>query len=59
MSVQPTEQCVQMFFRMVAPAVTIDPAASAFRTELSGSAPTAASPPTVRPERRRKERRSS
>ena len=32
----------------------IDPAASALRTLASGSAPTAASPPTVRPERRRK-----
>ena len=56
--VQPTEQCVQMFLRSVAPDVTIEPAASALRTLASGSAPTAARPPAARPERRRKARRS-
>src|SRR3954471_17993511 len=57
-SVQPTEQCVQMFLRNVAPEVGIEPAAPALRTLPSGSAPPAPSPPTVRPERRRKARRS-
>ena len=56
--VQPTEQCVQMFLRSVAPEVTIVPAASALRTPASGSAPTAAREPTVSPERRRNARRS-
>src|SRR4029079_1292035 len=59
MTVQPTEQWVQIFLRMVAPAVAIDPAAFALRTVASGKAPTAASPPAARPERRRKLRRSS
>src|SRR5690348_11302307 len=36
-TVQPTEQCVQMFLRMVAPDVAMDPAASALRTLVSGS----------------------
>src|SRR4051812_29160630 len=59
MTVQPTEQWVQIFLRMVAPAVAIDPAAFALRTVASGKAPAAASPPAARPERRRKLRRSS
>src|SRR5256714_10102234 len=42
MTVQPTEQCVQMFLRMVAPEVAIDPAASALRTVANGNVPTAA-----------------
>src|SRR4051812_931890 len=58
MTVQPTEQCVQTFLRIVAPEVAMDPAASALRTVASGSVPIAARPPTVRPERRRKVRRS-
>src|SRR4029079_8708220 len=57
-TVQPTEQCVQMFFRMVAPDVTMVPAASALRTPVSGSAPRAASPLAVRPDWRRNVRRS-
>ena len=44
MTVQPTEQCVQMFLRMVAPDVAIEPAASALRTLASGSAPTRGEP---------------
>ena len=45
-TVQPTEQCVQMFLRSVtaAPRAGGGPA-SALRTLPSGSAPTAASPP--------------
>src|SRR5512136_1261992 len=42
-TVQPTEQCVQMLLRMVAPA-TLGPAASAFCTLASGSAPIVARP---------------
>src|SRR5262249_15995433 len=59
-TVQPTEQCVQMFLRMVtcAPAGGGGPA-SALRTLASGNAPTVARPPATRPERRRKARRSS
>src|SRR5215475_8826729 len=58
-TVQPTEQCVQMFFLMVtcAPAGGGGPA-SALRTLASGSAPSVARPPATRPERRRKPRRS-
>src|SRR4051794_19883344 len=57
-TVQPTEQCVQMFLRMVtcAPAGGGGPA-SALRTLVSGSAPSVARPPAARPERRRKARR--
>src|SRR5262249_4965974 len=59
-TVQPTEQCVQMFLRMVtcAPAGGGGPA-SALRTLASGNAPSVARPPATRPERRRKARRSS
>src|SRR5262249_15203627 len=57
-TVQPTEQCVQIFLRMVtcAPAGGGGPA-SALRTLVSGSAPSVARPPATRPERRRKARR--
>ena len=49
-TVQPTEQCVQMFLRMVtcAPAVPAADRASALRTLPSGSAPTAARPPAAK-----------
>src|SRR6185437_13510893 len=59
-TVQPTEQCVQTLLRMVtvAPCAGGGPA-SALRTPLSGSAPSAANPPAAMPERRRKARRSS
>src|SRR5262249_61763390 len=56
-TVQPTEQCGQIFLRIVAPA-TLGPAASAFCTLASGNAPIVARPPATRPERRRKLRRS-
>src|SRR5215471_21828117 len=58
-TVQPTEQWVQMLLRMVtaAPCAGGGPA-SALRTPESGSAPSAARPPAARPERRRKLRRS-
>ncbi len=58
-TVQPTEQCVQMLLRRItsAPGAGGGPA-SALRTLPRGSAPSAASPPAVRPERRRKARRS-
>src|SRR5437588_6294393 len=59
-TVQPTEQWVQMFLRMVtcAPGGGGGPAC-ALRTPLSGSVPSEARPPATRPERRRKVRRSS
>src|SRR5262249_19886835 len=57
-NVQPTEQCVQMFLRIVTAAPGVG-AASAFFTLVSGSVPSAASPPAASPDRRRKERRSS
>src|SRR3954468_20466129 len=58
-TVQPTEQCVQMFFFVTAPAVSGPAtAASALRTLPSGIALSAARPPPARPERRRKLRRS-
>src|SRR5262245_32089141 len=58
-TVQPTEQCVQMFLRMVtaAPGLAGGPA-SALRTLASGKLPSAARPPATRPERRRNDRRS-
>src|SRR5581483_1303465 len=56
-TVQPTEQRVQMLLRMVAPA-TLGPAASAFRTVASGSAPMVARPLAASPDLRRKLRRS-
>src|SRR4051812_34910026 len=59
-TVQPTAQCVQMFLWMVtaAPGVGGGPA-FALRTPASGKAPSAARPPATRPERCRKDRRSS
>src|SRR3954463_12508759 len=59
MTVQPTEQCVQTFLRIV----TVAPGggggpASALRTLPPPGVPSAARPPAVRPERRRKLRRS-
>src|SRR6266566_5504017 len=59
-TVQPTEQWVQMFLRVStgAPGLGGGPA-SALRTLPSGRAPTVASPPAMRPERGRKLRRSS
>src|SRR5262245_58340629 len=58
-TVQPTEQWVQKFFRNVtcAPAGGGGPA-SALRTEPSGRLPSAARLPAARPERRRNVRRS-
>src|SRR6267378_5583167 len=58
-TVQPTEQCVQMFLRMVtcAPPGGGGPA-FALRMVASGSAPSVARPPATRPDRRRKLRRS-
>jgi hypothetical protein len=56
-TVQPTEQCVQMLLRMVAPA-TLGPAASAFRTVASGNAPMVARPVATSPDLRKKLRRS-
>src|SRR5262249_30003947 len=58
-TVQPTEQWVQMLLRIVtcAPGAGGGPA-SALRTLASGSAPSAASEPAARPERRRKLGRS-
>src|SRR5262245_7386338 len=60
MTVQPTEQCVHTFLRIVAcaPGGGGGPAAT-LRTPVSGSVPCAASPPTARQERRRKLRRLS
>src|SRR5256885_15262215 len=58
-TVQPTEQCVQMFFLTSVGAPTILGPASALRTEPSGIKPSAAPAPAARPERRRKVRRSS
>src|SRR5512144_428375 len=59
-TVQPTEQCVQMLLRTVAPSVSGPAAAaSALRTVVSGKAPSVARPPAARPERRRKARRST
>jgi hypothetical protein len=59
-TVQPTEQWVQMFFLISVAAPGFGPGiASALRTEPSPIEPTAARPPTVRPERRRKVRRST
>ena len=58
-TVQPTEQCVHMFWRMMPLAgAGPAPAASALRTPPNGSTPSAANPPAARPERRRNVRRS-
>src|SRR3954463_12356070 len=61
MTVQPTEQCVQMFFLISVGAPTIFGPACALRTDPSGIKPNAAPAPApaARPERRRKVRRSS
>src|SRR5918997_1767509 len=58
-TVQPTEQWVQMFLRISTGADgDAGPAAAALRTDPNGIAPTAASPPTARPDCLRKVRRS-
>jgi hypothetical protein len=59
-TVQPTEQWVQMFFLISLPMEGVRPAptASALRTLPREIEPTAARPPTARPERRRNVRRS-
>src|SRR6185369_10666255 len=57
-TVQPTEQCVQMFFLISVGAPTIFGPACALRTDPSGINPSAAPAPAVRPDRRRKVRRS-
>src|SRR5215213_7568599 len=56
-TVQPTEQCVQMFF-LISGLSTMVPAAWALRTDPSWIDPMAARPPTVRPDCRRNVRRS-
>src|SRR2546421_10432063 len=58
MTVQPTEQCVQMFFLSSIGAPIIFGPACALRTDPSGISPNAAPAPTVRPDRRRNVRRS-
>src|SRR5258705_7774729 len=58
MTVQPTEQCVQMFFLISVGAPTILGPARALRTEPSGISPIAAPAPAARPDRRRNVRRS-
>src|SRR5712671_2371704 len=58
-TVQPTEQCVQMFFLISVGAPAISGPACALRTKPSGSRPNAAPAPAARPDRRRKVRRSS
>src|SRR4029078_12021841 len=57
-TVQPTEQWVQMFFLISVGAPTIFGPASALRTEPSGIKPSAAPAPAARPDRRRNGRRS-
>src|SRR5216684_527580 len=57
-TVQPTEQCVQMFFLMSVGAPTIFGPACALRTDPSGIKPNAAPAPAAKPERRRNVRRS-
>src|SRR4051794_32107617 len=58
-TVHPTEQCVQMFFRISVGAPTTSGPACALRTEPSGSRPNAAPAPAARPDLRRNVRRSS
>src|ERR1700710_1201399 len=58
MTVQPTEQCVQIFFLISVGAPTIFGPACALRTDPSGIRPNAAPAPAVSPARRRKLRRS-
>src|SRR4029078_5211447 len=57
-TVQPTEQCVQMFFLISVGAPTIFGPAWALRTEPSGIRPIAAPAPAARPDRRRNVRRA-
>src|SRR6187399_3703092 len=57
-TVQPTEQCVQMFFLISVGAPTIFGPACALRTEPRGIRPIAAPAPAARPDRRRNVRRS-
>src|SRR3954462_8646006 len=57
-TVQPTEQCVQMFFLISVGAPMIFGPACALRTEPSGINPIAAPAPAARPERRKNVRRS-
>src|SRR6476661_2099638 len=57
-TVQPTEQCVQMFFLISVGAPTILGPACALRTDPSGIKPSAAPAPAARPDRRRNVRRS-
>src|SRR5258708_22373129 len=57
-TVQPTEQCVQMFFLISVGAPTICGPACALRTDPSGISPSAAPAPAARPDRRRNVRRS-
>src|SRR3954463_1251585 len=57
-TVQPTEQCVQMFFLISVGAPTFSGPACALRTEPSGIRPIAAPAPAARPDRRRNVRRS-
>src|ERR1700704_6505290 len=57
-TVQPTEQCVQMFFLISVGPPTIFGPACALRTDPSGIKPSAAPAPAARPERRKNVRRS-
>src|SRR5882724_10607256 len=57
-TVQPTEQWVQMFFLISVGAPTIFGPACALRTEPSGINPSAAPAPAAKPDRRRNVRRS-
>src|SRR5260370_35226084 len=57
-TVQPTEQCVQMFFLVSVGAPTIFAPACALLTDPSGIKPNAAPAPAAKPDRRRNVRRS-
>src|ERR1700716_3169384 len=57
-TVQPTEQCVQMFFLISVGAPTIFGPACALRTDPSGIKPSAAPAPTAKPDRCKNVRRS-
>src|SRR3979490_97941 len=57
-TVQPTEQCVQIFFLISVGAPMIFGPACALRTDPSGIKPSAAPAPAARPDRRRKVRLS-
>src|SRR3981081_1545245 len=58
LTVQPTEQCVQMFFLISVGAPTIFGPACALRTDPSGIKPSAAPAPTAKPDRCKNVRRS-